>query len=445
MLAIVNGTLHTVSHGDLEGGTILVDGEGRIAALGADLPLPDDAEVVDATGLHVFPGFVDAHTHLGIWEEGVGRAFWDGNEATDPITPHVRALDAINPRDQGLADARSAGVTTVCVTPGSANAICGQAVIIKTAGQVADRMVVRQPAGLKMALGENPKSVYKPRDKMPSTRMGTAALIREALGQAQNYLEKQARAAEDPDNEAARRGPRSWKSIALALRGEIPARIHAHRADDILTALRLGQEFGLEVVVEHCTEGHKVAAELAEAGVPALVGPTLSSRSKMELRELSFATPGELARAGVTVALISDHPFVPIQYLPLCGGLAIREGLDEEAALRALTLTPAEILGVADRVGSLEPGKDADLALYHGHPFYDVQARCLLTLVRGRSSTMTGLPGLAWRAIEPHSCLRRASRSRARGPGGGCPPDSGAAWHSRSWVRLMISLTSLSV
>ena len=383
MIAIVNGTVHTVSQGILDPGAILIDDDGLIAAVGPDLELPDDADVIDAGGLHVFPGFVDAHTHLGIWEEGVGRAFLDGNEATDPITPHVRALDAINPRDQGLADARSAGVTTACVTPGSANAICGQVVIIKTAGEVVDRMVVRQPAGLKMALGENPKSVYKPRDKMPSTRMGTAALIRETLIKAQNYLDKQAKAAEDPDKDPPDEDLK-LEAVALALRGEIQARIHAHRADDILTALRLGEEFGLRVAVEHCTEGHKVAGELAEAGIPALVGPTLGSRGKVELRELSFATAGQLARAGVTVALISDHPFVPIQYLPLCGGLAIREGLDEEIALRALTLTPAEILGIADRVGSLEPGKDADLAIYQGHPFFDVQARCRLTMVRGQ-------------------------------------------------------------
>jgi imidazolonepropionase-like amidohydrolase len=383
MLAILNGTLYTVSHGIVEGGTLLIDGDGRIEAVGAGIMPPEGAEVVDATGLNIFPGFVDAHTHLGVWEEGVGRAFWDGNEASDPVTPHVRALDAINPRDQGLADARGVGVTTVCVTPGSANAICGQAVVIKTDGEVVDRMVMRQPAGLKMALGENPKSVYKPRDKMPSTRMGTAALIREALVNTQNYLDKQVQAASDPDKEPPDEDLK-LEALALALRREVPARIHAHRADDILTALRLGQEFDLQVVVEHCTEGHKVAAELAEAGVPAMVGPSLSSRSKMELQELSFATPAELARAGVTVALISDHPFVPIQYLPLCGGLAVREGLGEEAALRAITLTPAEILGVAGRVGSLEPGKDADLALYRGHPFYDVQARCLLTLVQGQ-------------------------------------------------------------
>lgn len=386
MLAITNGTLYTISGGVVKGGIVLVDDEGRIAAAGVDVEIPDDAHRIDAAGLHVFPGFVDAHTHLGIWEEAVGRAFWDGNEATDPITAHVRALDAINPRDPGLADARGVGVTTVCVTPGSANAICGQAVVIKTAGEVVDRMVVRQPAGLKMALGENPKSVYKPRDKMPSTRMGIAALIREALVNTQNYLEKQAQAAGKTDEASVDLPDEDLKleAMALALRGEIPVRIHAHRADDILTALRLGQEFGLQIAMEHCTEGHRVAAELAEAGVPALVGPSLTSRSKMELRELSFATAGELDKAGVTVALISDHPFVPIQYLPLCGGLAVREGLDAETALRALTLTPAEILGVDSRVGSLEPGKDADLALYHGHPFYDVQARCVMTLIEGQ-------------------------------------------------------------
>jgi imidazolonepropionase-like amidohydrolase len=382
MLAIVHGTLYTVSQGVIEAGTIVVDGEGRISAIGTDVPIPDGAGIIDAAGLNIFPGFVDAHTHLGIWEEGVGRAFWDGNEASDPVTPHVRALDALNPRDQGLGDARAAGVTTVCVTPGSANAICGQSVVVKTAGEVVDRMVLRQPAGLKMALGENPKSVYKARDKMPSTRMGTAALIRETLVKAQTYLDKQSQAADDPDKDPPD-DDLKMEVMALALRREIPARIHAHRADDILTALRLGQEFDLQVAIEHCTEGHKVAAELAEADVPALIGPSLSSRSKMELQELSFATAGELVRAGVTIALISDHPFVPIQYLPLCGGLAVREGLDAEIALRALTLTPAEVLGVDDRVGSLESGKDADLALYRGHPFYDVQARCLLTLVEG--------------------------------------------------------------
>jgi imidazolonepropionase-like amidohydrolase len=383
MIAIINSTLHTVTQGTIERGTLLVGDEGRIAAVGAAVDVPDGAQVIEADGLHLFPGFVDAHTHLGIWEEGVGQAFWDGNEATDPVTPHVRALDAINPRDQGLADARRAGVTTVCVTPGSANAICGQATVIKTAGEVVDRMVVRQPAGLKMALGENPKSVYKSRDKAPSTRMGTAALIREALVKAQTYMGKQAKAASDPEQKPPDEDLK-MEALALALRGEIPARIHAHRADDILTALRLGEEFGLQVVLEHCTEGHKVAAELAAAGFPALVGPSLSSRSKMELRELSFTTPGELVRAGVTVALISDHPFVPIQFLPLCAGLAMREGLDEERALRAITLTPAEILGLAGRLGSLEAGKDADLALYRSHPFYEVQARCLLTLVQGQ-------------------------------------------------------------
>jgi len=238
--------------------------EGRIAAIGTGVSVPAGAEIVDATGLNVFPGFVDAHTHLGIWEEGVGRAYWDGNEATDPVTPHVRALDALNPRDQGLADARSVGVTTVCVTPGSANPICGQAVVIKTAGDVVDRMVVREPAGLKMALGENPKSVYKPRDKMPSTRMGTAAVIREALFNARAYMAKQARASDDADAEPPDEDLK-LEAIALALRRTIPARIHAHRADDILTALRLGQEFELDITIEHCTEGHKVASDLESA------------------------------------------------------------------------------------------------------------------------------------------------------------------------------------
>ncbi len=383
MQAIVNATLHTVTGSTIPRGRLLIDPDGTIAGLGPDLDVPSDAQVIDAEGMQLFPGFVDAHTHLGLWEEGVGRAYWDGNEATDPITPHVRALDAINPRDPGLADARAAGVTTVGITPGSSNAICGQVCVIQTAGQVVDQMLLRAPAGLKMALGENPKSVYKPRDKMPSTRMGTAALIRETLVKAQTYLSKQAAARADPDQEPPDEDLR-LEAVALALRRDVPARIHAHRADDILTALRLGEEFDLQITVEHCTEGHKVAAELAAAGVPALLGPTLISRAKMETRERSFATPGILHREGVTVALITDHPFVPIHYLPLCAGLAIREGLDAAAALRAITMTPAEILGVAHRVGSLELGKRADVTLYAGHPFYDVQARCRLTMIAGQ-------------------------------------------------------------
>jgi imidazolonepropionase-like amidohydrolase len=292
-------------------------------------------------------------------------------------------LDSLDWFDPGFDNAVANGVTTVNILPGSGNVIGGQGVTVKTWGARPAERVLLEPSGVKMALGENPKSVYKPRDKMPSTRMGTAALIRETLVKAQDYLDRQAKAAEDPDKDPPDEDLK-LEAVALALRGEVQARIHAHRADDILTALRLGEEFGLQVTVEHCTEGHKVAGELAEAGVPALVGPTLGSRSKVELRELSFATPGELARAGVTVALISDHPFVPIQYLPLCGGLAIREGLDEVTALRALTLTPAEILGIAGRVGSLEPGKDADLAIYQGHPFFDVQARCRLTMIQSQ-------------------------------------------------------------
>jgi imidazolonepropionase-like amidohydrolase len=384
MQAIINATLHTVTHGTIPQGSLLIDAQGCIAALGPDLDVPADVRVLDAQGMHLFPGFVDAHTHLGLWEEGVGHAYWDGNETSDPVTPHVRALDAINPRDPGLADARSAGVTTVGITPGSGNAICGQVCVIQTAGEVVDRMLLRAPAGLKMALGENPKSVYKARDKMPSTRMGTAAVIRETLVKAQTYLDKQADAASDSDTEPPDEDLK-LEAVALALRGEIPARIHAHRADDILTALRLAEEFGLYITVEHCTEGHNVTSELAAAGVPALVGPTLISRSKMETRERSFATPGILYRAGVPVALITDHPFVPIHYLPLCAGLAIREGLDAASALRTITLTPAEILGVADRVGSLEPGKRADLTLYAGHPFYDVQASCQLTMIGGQT------------------------------------------------------------
>ncbi|HHW15176.1 MAG TPA: amidohydrolase [Firmicutes bacterium] len=380
MQAIVNGELWTVSRGRIKGGTVLVD-RGKIVAVGERVPLPEGTEIYEAGGRIVTPGIVDAHTHLGISEEGIGFEGADYNERTDPVTPHLRALDGINPEEMGLADAVEGGVTACTVAPGSANVVGGQVVAIKTRGTVVDRMVLRQPAGLKVAFGENPKRVYHEQKKSPVTRMATAGLLRKVLADARNYLEKRTASAGSPgDGEGQVARDLGLEAVAGVLEHRYPLRAHAHRADDILTAIRVAEEFGVDLVIEHATEGHKIASELAERGIPAAVGPLLTSRSKYELRERSLATPRVLYEAGVKFALITDHPVVPIQFLPLCAGLAVREGLPEEAAFRAITLSAAEIMGVADRVGSLEAGKDADLVVWSGNPLevrsYPVSVWC---------------------------------------------------------------------
>lgn len=357
-------------------GTILVE-DGRIVALGADLAIPPEARVLDARGLCVLPGLVEAHCHLGLAEEGVRFEGDDVNEVSDPVTPQLRALDGINPRDEGFRDALAGGVTTVFVTPGSANVIGGQGAVLKTCGLVVDRMVVREPAGMKIAFGENPKWNYGWRKKAPVTRMATAALLRQELARAADYRRKREK-GEEVDRDL------KLEALALVLSGRIPLRAHAHRADDMLTALRIAREFGVGVVLEHCTEGHLIAAELAEGRVPCVVGPALSSRSKVELREMRFATAAALASAGVPVALTTDHPVVPIQYLRLCAALAAGEGMPRERALAAVTIAAARILGVDDRVGSLAPGKDADLVLLRGDPL-DPTSRVELVLVNGET------------------------------------------------------------
>jgi len=379
MLAIVNGRVYPVTSPPIENGVVLVD-RGKIVAVGRDVSIPAGAQVIDAAGKYVLPGFVDAHTHLGVHEEGVGWEGSDGNEATDPVTPHLRAIDGFNPADQGLRDAVAGGITTVWVTPGSANVIGGLGFTVKTSGSTADAMVVKNPSGLKAAFGENPKRVYTERKTVPTTRMGVAGVLREALLKAQTYMAKQARYKDDPDKAPDR--DLKLEAIAMVLRGELPLRTHAHRADDILTALRIAKEFGIKITIEHGTEGHLIAGILAAEHVPVNVGPSFSTRRKVELRERSFKTPAVLARAGVKVSLITDHPVMPIQLLPLAAGVAVREGLSEDEALRAITINPAEVCGVEDRVGSLAPGKDADVVIWDGHPF-DTRARVLYTIING--------------------------------------------------------------
>ncbi|MDR3564823.1 MAG: amidohydrolase [Negativicutes bacterium] len=358
MLAISGATIHTGSGPAITVGTILID-NGKILAVGEHIPVPHDAGVFNASGKIITPGLIDCHTHLGIAEEGVGQAHLDKNEVADPICPHLRAIDAINPEDEGLEDAVAGGVTAVIVTPGSENVIGGQSVAIKTFGRVVDNMVLRNPAGLKMALGENPIQMHSPKDRPPSTRMTIAGMIRENLVAARDYCRK---------GESAGRNLR-LEALAKVLSGEIPLRMHAHAADDIMTAIRIAQEFDLQLTLEHATAGHKVADAIAASGFPVAIGPSITARVKVELKDRTYRTPAILHAAGVKVALITDHPFLPINSLRLEAALAIKEGLPADVALQAITLSAAEIIGIADRVGSIQPGKDADLVIFSGDPF----------------------------------------------------------------------------
>ncbi|MDM7990074.1 amidohydrolase [Arthrobacter sp. zg-Y877] len=353
-------------------GTVLIE-DGRILDLGPGVAVPGGAEVFDAGGQWLLPGLVDAHTHLGVHEEGEGWAGNDSNEMTDPVMAGVRAVDAVNPFDTGFDDALAGGVTTVNINPGSGNPIGGQAVALHTHGRYLEEMVLRAPSGLKSALGENPKRIYSDKKQTPSTRLGTAMVIRQAFMDAQNYLGKADPNTRDPHLEA----------LAMVLRREIPWRQHAHRADDIGTALRLADEFGYDLVLDHGTEAHLLADVLAERGVPVLIGPLFTTRSKVELRGRSMANPGKLAAAGVEISIITDHPVVPINFLIYQAALAVKEGLGREEALRAVTINPARVLGLADRLGSLEPGKDADLVLWSGDPL-DVMQRALKVWIGGR-------------------------------------------------------------
>lgn len=338
-----------------------------------------DPCVIDAQGATLYPGFIDAHTHLGMFEDGLGFEGDDGNEDTDPCTPQLRAIDAVNPLDRCFQEAREAGVTTVLTGPGSANPIGGQFAAIKTDGKCIDDMVIRAPAAMKFALGENPKSVYHDKNTAPVTRMATSALIREQLYKAREYFKRK----QDCEEEDQPEYDIKCESLGPLLRGEIPAQIHAHRADDIFTAVRLAKEFGLRYSIVHCTQGFMAAQELAQKGVSAMCGPIISDRCKPELRESTPANPGLLDKAGVKVCIITDHPEVPIQYLPLCAGIAVRDGMDHTQALKAITIYPAEIAGISDRVGSIAVGKDADLVLYREDPL-TVAARPECVIISGK-------------------------------------------------------------
>lgn len=347
-----NATLHPVTAESFQG-DLLVE-NGKIESLEQRIPTVEGTEVIDATGMHLLPGFIDVHTHLGLYDEGTGWAGNDANETNDPLTPHIRAIDGVHPLDIGFNDAIKFGITTAHVMPGSANVIGGQTAVIKTFGNNIEKMIIKKKAGLKIALGENPKRIHSGRHNDSITRMGIMGMLREEFYKALN--------TDNP--ECLRTAP-----ILSVLKREMPVRIHAHRADDILSAVRFADEFNLDLRIEHCTEGHLIASELEGRNLQVSVGPTLTRKSKIELKNKTWQTYKVLNDHGIAVSITTDHPYVPIQYLNVCAAIAIREGLSVDQALRGITINPAINLGIDDQVGSLEVGKDADITLWNDHPF----------------------------------------------------------------------------
>lgn len=379
MLCIKNGTVHDGVHREGFQADILVE-DGKIKAIGENLEIPGDAEVVDADGLQVYPGFVEAHGHIGLDGYGIGYEGMDYNEMNDIISPQMRGIDGVKPMDPAFPKAAAAGVTCVCTGPGSANVLGGTFTTIKTVGKRVDDMVVRDGVAMKCAFGENPKRVY--RDKKDSSRMTTAALLRETLFKAGEYMEKKEAAGDDISKRPA--FDMKLEALLPVMRREIPLKAHAHAAEDLFTALRIAREFDLKITLEHVTEGHLIVEELVKENVPLAVGPTLGSASKFELRNKSWTTPGVLAAAGCQVSIITDSPVIPQEYLPLCAGLAVQAGMDPFAALQAITINPAKHAGIADRVGSLEAGKDADIVITDGCPF-EVSAKVKHVFIDGKA------------------------------------------------------------
>ena len=378
MLFIKNGYVKTMAGADIPGGCVLIGDDGKIAAVGADLTAPDGAEIIDAGGRLVTPGCVEAHCHIGLDNEAMGWEGHDYNEIIDPITPHLRAIDSINPQDEAFALAIQGGVTSACTGPGSANVVGGTFAAIKLTGKRVDKMVIKNPVAMKCAFGENPKRCYgQGMKKSPSTRMATAALLRELLFKTKRYME-------DKENGKNPAFDMKLEAMIPVIKGELPLKAHAHRADDILTSIRIAKEFGVKLTLDHCTDGSIIADELAEEGLPAFVGPSLGSKTKIELANKSFTTPGILNEAGITISIITDAPVIPLQYLPMCAALAVNAGLDQDEAWKAITINPAVSTGIGDRVGSLETGKDGDVVIWTADPMTTVGAESYITIVDGK-------------------------------------------------------------
>jgi len=377
MLLIRNGHIKPMVGQDLENGCLLIE-NGKIAAIGAEITVPEGTQVIDAGGRLVTPGCVDAHSHIGLWEYGIGWAGSDGNESSDPTTPQLRAIDSINPLDESFRLAIKGGVTAACTGPGSANVVGGTFVAIKLYGKRIDDMIIKNPVAMKCAFGENPKNVYgKSANKAPKTRMATAAMLRELLFKAKRYCE---------DKEAGKNPGFDMKLEAMlpVIKGEIPLKAHCHRTDDIFTAIRIAKEFNVKLTLDHCTEGALIADELAQEGYAAFIGPSLGMPGKNETLKKSFETPGILHKAGVPVSIITDHNVIPQENLPMCAALAVDAGLDVEEGWRAITINPANQTGIGDRVGSLETGKDADVVIWTADPMTTVGAHAYMTFIDGK-------------------------------------------------------------
>lgn len=375
-MVIFNAKIYTMNDNDeiLENGYVQYE-SGKIIGVGEGFPDNDDERLVDANGYSLYPGFIDAHTHLGLFTSGVGIEGEDFNEDSDPITPQLSAIDGINPMDSAFEDARKAGITTVAVSPGSSNAICGSIAAVKTKGKRIDKMSLGK-VGMKISLGENPKMTYLDKDSSPVTRMAIAALIREALSKAQKYMVDKESGDESPEFDA------KCEALIPLLKREIKAHFHCHRADDIFTAIRIAKEFDLEYVLIHCTEGHLIADELKAEKATAVIGPILCDKSKPELANLTPENAYILNSAGIDISICTDHSEVPIQYLPISAGIAIKNGLDFYEALKAVTKNPARQLGLYDKIGSIEIGKDADLVMFKGNPF-EVMSSPVMVVING--------------------------------------------------------------
>ena len=379
-MVIINGRIFTMEErtGVIEKGYVRTNGN-RIEDIGdmsSFLWKSADDRVIDVDGAWVMPGMIEAHSHIGITEEKVGAMGDDCNEGTSPVTPALRALDAVNPMDAAFHDAIQAGITSVMVGPGSANVVGGQFLFMKTHGRCIDEMVVKHPAAMKVAFGENPKNLYGEKDQMPATRMGIAATLRKTLFEARQYKkDKESGNLEKEDFEME-----PWIPV---LNKEIPLKAHAHRADDILTAIRIAKEFDVDITIDHGTEGHLITEEIAASGFPVILGPELSSRSKPEVQYMNFKTPGKIQEKGILFSITTDHPVSMIQYLPLCVGLAVKQGLPVAEGLKALTINAARICRVDDRVGSLRVGKDADIAIFTGNPM-EIFTETLYTIIDGK-------------------------------------------------------------
>ena len=379
MLLIKNGKILTMSDKNYENGCILIH-NNKIVDIQEYIEESDNMEVIDAKGAWVMPGIIEAHCHIGLSEEGIRFEGDDINEATNPITAHLRAIDAINPLDIAFTDAIKGGITSAMTGPGSANVCGGKFVFMKMAGESIDDMIVENDYAMKVAFGENPKRVYSSKSTSPSTRMATASILREALLKAKNYKNKKEEANKHGKYFEIDFKQECWMDV---LDKKIPLKAHAHRADDILTAIRIAKEFDVNMTLDHCTEGHLIAENIKKSGFSAIVGPSLMNRSKYELKNKTFETSGILNKHGVTVAITTDHPVVPIQYLPICAGFAAKAGLGVEEGLKAITINAAKICGVDDRVGSLEVGKDADIAIFTGNPM-ETFTETLYTIINGK-------------------------------------------------------------